>query len=91
MKVNKKIPTQTIPSNRNGTQHVNVGYGVQTGTLGRPFENIGCRKNTQLPSKWIDNNEHWHWIYIFRYRDEHDGGFEIEIDYNNKFVGITKY
>lgn len=80
----------TIPVNNKGTVTIKIGYGIQVGSLGRPFENIGCRKNLQLPPKWIDKTEHWHWIYTFRYRDETGGGFEIEIDYNGSFVGIKK-
>jgi hypothetical protein len=62
----------------------------QEGTLGRPFRLSGTRKNLQLPEKWVNGIEKWHWIYSFIYLDERGGFFEIEIDYNDKFVRLNK-
>lgn len=59
----------------------------QEGKLGRSFRMIGMGKAPK-PSKWLNKVEKWHWIYLFKYLD--DGScFEIEIDYNNKFVNKT--
>jgi len=57
---------------------------------GRPFRLSGTRKNSQLPSKWIDKTERWHWIHSFKYLDEQGGFFEIEIGYNNEFIKLEK-
>lgn len=63
---------------------------VQTSPQGRPFRCSGLRKNLQSPSKWINKTECWQWIYSFKYLDEQGGFFEIEIDYNDKFVKLIK-
>ena len=55
----------------------------------RPFKNIGLRKNLQLPAKYIQGEYRHHWIYLFKYLDD-NSCFEIEIDYNNRFVSKTK-
>jgi hypothetical protein len=65
-------------------------FNIQEGNLGRPFRQSGLRKNSQLPSKWIDKVERWHWVYSFKYLDERGGFFEVEIDYNNKFLRLNK-
>ena len=67
---------------------------IQSGMLispkGRPFRFSGVQKNGQLPSKWINNTEHWHWIYTFIFLDNISGFFYVEIDYYNKFVYLCK-
>lgn len=63
---------------------------VQTSPNGRPFRCSGLRKNLQTPSKWINKTECWQWIYSFIYLDEKAGFFEIEIDYDNKFLQLIK-
>lgn len=63
-------------------------FDIQEGSLGRPFQQVGLRKNSQLPSKWINGSEHWYWIYTFRYLDGSESSFEIEIDYYNKMTKL---
>jgi hypothetical protein len=65
-------------------------FNIQEGKLGRPFRQSGLRKNSKLPSKWIDKVEKWHMVYSFKYLDERGGFFEVEIDYNDKFVRLNK-
>jgi len=67
-----------------------LNFETQTSKLGRPFRLSGTRKNSQLPSKWIDKSERWHWIHSFKYLDEQGGFFEIEIGYNNEFIKLEK-
>ena len=61
---------------------------VQEGKLGRLFRQIGLRKNLQKPSMWLNKVEYWHWIFTFKYV-ECGSFFEIEVDYQNKFVSKT--
>jgi hypothetical protein len=61
-------------------------FETQIGSLGRPFRQSGLKNNLQLPAKWVNKTEYWHWIYSFLYLDERAGFFEIEIDYNDKYV-----
>lgn len=61
---------------------------IQEGKLGKPFRQIGVIKNLIKPAKWIGKNQSYHWIYTFVYTDK-SGSFEIEIDYNDKFVSKT--
>lgn len=74
----------------NETTSIGIYFETQISKLGRPYRLSGIRKNLQLPSKWIDKTEKYHWIYSFIYLDDQGGIFEIEIDYNNKFVKLTK-
>lgn len=67
-----------------------LNFEIQYGTVGRPFKEVGLRKNMQIPPKWIDKVECWHWIYTFNYQDENKGGFEIEIGYQNQYITTTK-
>jgi hypothetical protein len=60
----------------------------QTSPNGNKFRLSGLKKNSQIPAKWLDNTWKWHWIYEFIYED--DKHFYIEIDYNNKFLHLTK-
>ena len=69
---------------------IKLNFDTQISKLGRSFRQSGLKKNSQLPSKWIDKVEKWHWIYSFKYLDEKGGFFEVEIDYNDKFVKLTK-
>ena len=73
----------TIQTNE---QTININFETQIGTIGRPFRLSGVRKRTDIPCKWINRIECYHWIYSFRYLDDQDGFFEIEIDYNNNYV-----
>lgn len=74
-----------------GKSHLNLNFDVQISPNGRKIRLAGIRKNCQMPSKWIGNTEHWHWIYTFNYQDEQAGGIEVEIDYNDKFVNMLKF
>lgn len=44
-------------------------FETQISPLGRPIRLSGIEKNLQIPSKWIDKTEKWHWIYTFIYLD----------------------
>ena len=70
----------------NKTTKINLNFEPQTGSLGRPFRLSGTSKNLQKPSKWIRGVEKWCWIHSFRYLDEKGGYFNIEVDYENKYV-----
>jgi hypothetical protein len=67
-----------------------LNFETQISKLGREFRLSGTRKNLQLPEKWIDKVLKNHWIYSFIYLDERGGFFEIEVDYNDKFLKLTK-
>ena len=69
---------------------IKLNFETQISNLSRPFRQSGLRKNSKLPSKLIDKVEKWYWIYSFKYLDEKGGFFEIEIDYNDKFVSLIK-
>lgn len=73
-----------------GQTRVFLNFETQISKLGREFRQSGLRKNSQLPAKWIDRVEKWHWIYSFIYLDEVGGFFEVEIDYDNKFLNMKK-
>ena len=62
----------------------------QVDSDGRPYKQQGVRKNGQVPVKWINKTEHWHWIYDFRFLDEKGGNMQIEINYNNEIIRIEK-
>lgn len=49
----------------------------------RPCRLSGTKKNLQLPSKWIDRVEKWHWIISYKYLDQEEY-FEINLDYFDK-------
>ena len=66
-------------------QKIGLHFEPQVGKNGREFKYFGIRKNLQLPEKWIGNGYKYHWIYSFIYLDN-DQVFELEFDYNNKFV-----
>jgi hypothetical protein len=53
--------------------------------LGRPYRLSAIVKNLQVPSKWINRVEHWHWYYFFVYTDD-NSFFGFEFDYYDKFV-----
>lgn len=69
---------------------INLNFETQISKNGRPFRLSGTRKNLQQPVKWIDRVECWHWVHEFIYLDEQGGFFDVEIDYNDKFVNMTK-
>ena len=50
----------------------------------RPCRLSGIRKNLQIPSKWIDRTEKWHWTISYKYLDADNEYFEINLDYFDK-------
>jgi hypothetical protein len=71
-------------------QTIFLDFNIQYSPLNRPFRLSGTRKNLQLPEKWVDKVLKNHWIHSFKYLDERGGFFEIEIDYNDKFLKLIK-
>lgn len=63
---------------------INLNAETQISPNGREFRLSSISKNAQLPSKWIDRVEKWHWIYTFIYLD--GGFFSFEFDYNENFI-----
>jgi hypothetical protein len=74
----------------NSETYIFLNFETQISKLGRPFRLSGTKKNLQLPEKWIDKDLKNHWIHSFKYLDEKGGFFEVEIDYNDKFISLTK-
>ena len=64
---------------------LNLSFTPQLSKLGRPYRLSAIAKNLQVPSKWIDRVDCWHWYYIFIYTDD-NSFFGFEFDYNDKFV-----
>ena len=71
---------------------VYLNFETQTSKLGRPFRVSGGRLNGNVPAKWIESHKMFmhHYIHSFKYLDEKGGFFEVEVDYNNKFVSLIK-
>jgi len=67
----------------NETTSIGIYFETQISKLGRPYRLSGTKKNLQLPSKWIDRVEKWHWIISYKYLDA-DEYFEINLDYFDK-------
>ena len=64
---------------------LNLSFTPQLSKLGRPYRLSAIAKNLQVPSKWIDRIDCWHWYYVFIYTDD-NSFFGFEFDYNDKFV-----
>ena len=64
---------------------LNLSITPQLSKLGRPYRLSAIAKNLQVPSKWIDRIEHWHWYYFFIYTDD-NSFFGLEFDYNDKLI-----
>lgn len=64
---------------------LNLTFTPQLSKLGRPYRLSAIAKNLQIPSKWIDRVDCWHWYYVFIYTDD-NSFFGFEFDYNDKFV-----
>ena len=64
---------------------LNLTFTPQLSKLGRPYRLSAIAKNLQVPSKWIDRVDCWHWYYVFVYTDN-NSFFGFEFDYNDKFV-----
>lgn len=69
---------------------ININLEPQLSKQDRPFRLSSVRKNAQLPEKWIGNSFKYHWIYLFIYLDERGGFFDVEVDYYDKFLKLTK-
>ncbi len=72
------------------TTILNLNFETQISKNGRPMRYSGIKKNSQLPSQWIDKMERWHYIYTFIYLDNQGGFVEFEFDYNNNFYQVLK-
>jgi hypothetical protein len=64
---------------------LNLSITPKLSKLGRPYRLSAIAKNLQVPSKWINKVEHWHWYYFFIYTDD-NSFFGFEFDYNDKLV-----
>jgi hypothetical protein len=64
---------------------LNLSITPQLSKLGRPYRLSAIAKNLQVPSKWINRVDCWHWYYVFVYTDD-NSFFGFEFDYNDKFV-----
>ena len=64
---------------------LNLTFTPQLSKLGRPYRLSAIAKNLQVPSKWINRVDCWHWFYVFIYTDD-NSFFGFEFDYNDKFV-----
>ena len=74
----------------NSETYIFLNFETQISKLGRPFRLSGTKKNLQLSEKWIGKDLKNHWIHSFKYLYEKGGFFEIEIDYFDKFIILTK-
>ena len=68
-----------------GSNSINITLGTQVSPLGKEFRISGTAKNLDLPSKFINGVECWHWIHSFKYLED-EKYFNIEIGYNNEFI-----
>lgn len=64
---------------------LNLTFTPQLSKLHRPYRLSAIAKNLQVPSKWINKVDCWHWYYVFIYTDD-NSFFGFEFDYNDKFV-----
>ena len=66
-----------------------LNFETQTSLLGRDFRLSGISKDTTKAPIFTNGAFKFHWFYIFRYLDD-DSFFQVEIDFNDKFVSLTK-
>ena len=64
---------------------LNLTSTPQLSKLGRPYRLSAIAKNLQVPSKYVNRVDCWHWYYVFIYTDD-NSFFGFEFDYNDKFV-----
>ena len=64
---------------------LNLSFTPQLSKLGRPYRLSAIAKNLQVPSKYVNRVDCWHWYYVFIYTDD-NSFFGFEFDYNDKFV-----
>lgn len=60
-------------------------FEPQLSPRGRLIRLSGTEKNLQVPSKWIDKVEKWHWIYTFIYLDTKEI-IKFEFDYYDTYT-----
>jgi hypothetical protein len=64
---------------------LNLSITPKLSKLGRPYRLSAIAKNLQVPSKWINRVDCWHWYYVFIYTDD-NSFFGFEFDYQDNFV-----
>ena len=64
---------------------LNLSITPKLSKLGRPYRLSATMKNLDVPSKWFNRVEHWHWYYVFIYTDD-NSLFGFEFDYNDNFL-----
>lgn len=64
---------------------LNLTFTPQLSKLGRPYRLSAIAKNLQVPSKYVNRVDCWHWYFVFVYTDD-NSFFGFEFDYNDKFV-----
>ena len=64
---------------------LNLTSTPQLSKLGRPYRLSAIMKNLDVPSKWFDRVEYWHWYYIFIYTDD-NSFFGFEFHYSDDFI-----
>ena len=52
----------------------------------KPMRLSGSRMNATHPQKYINGMYMHHYFHTFKYLDEEGGLFEIEVDYENKYI-----
>ena len=66
-------------------EQLNLTQTPKPSKLNRLYRLSAISKNGQVPSKWVNKVEHWHWFFIFIYTDD-NSFFGFEFDYNDKLV-----
>ncbi len=66
-------------------RELNLSITPQLSKLGRPYRLSAIAKNLQVPSKWFNRVDCWHWYYFFIYIDD-NSLFGFEFDYNDNFL-----
>ena len=62
---------------------------TQLSKNGEEIKYTGCRKNLQMPEKWIDKDIKNHYIFRFKYLNG-NGFVNFEFDYFDKFFKMFK-
>ena len=64
---------------------LNLTFTPQLSKLGRPYRLSAIAKNLQVPSKYVNRVDCWHWYFVFVYTDD-NSFFGFEFDYYDKLV-----
>jgi len=59
----------------------------QIAPSGRPFVNVGVKKDTRYPDKWVMKVIKNYWILLFKYTDNGEY-FKLGLDYNDKIITV---